>query len=36
MDEQSQETVSVEFTVAVGDDQFTATAVVPAGQTNPT
>jgi Fe-S-cluster containining protein len=34
MEEQPQETVSVEFTVGVGDEQFRATAVVPAGQTN--
>jgi Fe-S-cluster containining protein len=34
MDEQRQETVSVEFTVGIGDGKFTATAVVPAGQTN--
>jgi Fe-S-cluster containining protein len=34
MDEQPQETVSVEFAVAIGDGKFTATAVVPAGQTN--
>ena len=34
MDEQPQETVSVEFTVAIGDGKFTAAAVVPAGQTN--
>jgi Fe-S-cluster containining protein len=31
---ESQETISVEFTVGVGDGKFTATAVVPAGQTN--
>jgi len=30
----SQDTVTVEFTVAVGDGKFNATAVVPAGQTN--
>ena len=30
----SQETVSVEFTVGIGDGKFTATATVPAGQTN--
>lgn len=34
MDEQPQEMVSVEFTVAIGDGRFTASAVVPAGQTN--
>jgi Fe-S-cluster containining protein len=34
MDEQPLETVSVEFTVGIGDDQFTATAAVPAGRTN--
>lgn len=34
MDEQPQETVSVEFAVAIGEGKFTATAVVPAGQTN--
>ena len=34
MDEQQQETVSVEFAVGIGDGKFTATAVVPAGQTN--
>ncbi len=34
MDEQPRETVSVEFTVAIGDGHFTSTAVVPAGQTN--
>lgn len=34
MDEHPQETVSVEFTVGIGDGKFTATAVVPAGQTN--
>jgi Fe-S-cluster containining protein len=34
MNEQPQETVSVEFTVGIGDGQFAATAVVPAGQTN--
>ncbi len=30
----SSETVSVEFAVGVGDGKFTATAIVPAGQTN--
>lgn len=30
----SQETVSVDFAVGIGDGQFTATAVVPAGKTN--
>jgi Fe-S-cluster containining protein len=34
MNEQSQETVSVNFAVGIGDGKFTATAVVPAGQTN--
>ncbi len=34
MDDQQLETVSVEFTVGVGDGQFAATAVVPAGRTN--
>jgi len=34
MTEQPQETVSVDFTVGIGDGKFTATAVVPAGQTN--
>ena len=34
MDEKPQETVSVEFAVGIGDGKFTATAVVPAGQTN--
>jgi Fe-S-cluster containining protein len=34
MAEQPQETVSIDFTVGIGDGQFTATAVVPAGQTN--
>jgi Fe-S-cluster containining protein len=34
MDEQGQETVSVEFSVRVGDGQFTANAVVPTGHTN--
>lgn len=34
MNEQPPETVSVEFTVGIGDDAFTAVAVVPAGQTN--
>src|SRR5580658_6447950 len=29
-----QETVSVEFAVGIGDGKFTATAIVPAGQTN--
>ena len=30
----NQETVSVEFTVGIGDGKFSAVAVVPAGQTN--
>jgi Fe-S-cluster containining protein len=34
MDEQPQDTVSVEFTLGIGEGQFAATAVVPAGQTN--
>lgn len=34
MDEKPQETVSVEFAVSIGEGKFTATAVVPAGQTN--
>jgi Fe-S-cluster containining protein len=34
MNEQPPETVSVNFAVGVGDGKFTATAVVPAGQTN--
>jgi Fe-S-cluster containining protein len=34
MDEKPQETVSVDFAVGIGDGKFTATAVVPAGQTN--
>jgi Fe-S-cluster containining protein len=37
MDEQpaaSQETVTVEFTIGVGDGKFNASATVPAGQTN--
>jgi Fe-S-cluster containining protein len=34
MDEPLQKTVSIDFTVGIGDGQFTATAVVPAGQTN--
>jgi Fe-S-cluster containining protein len=34
MDEQPQETVSVEFAVGIGDGKFTASAVVPAGRTN--
>jgi Fe-S-cluster containining protein len=34
MTEQPQETVSVDFTVGIGDGKFAATAVVPAGQTN--
>src|ERR1039457_6425980 len=34
MDEQQQETVCVEFAVGIGEGKFTATAVVPAGQTN--
>jgi Fe-S-cluster containining protein len=34
MTEQPQETVSVEFSVRIGDGKFTATAVVPAGKTN--
>jgi Fe-S-cluster containining protein len=34
MTEQPQETVSVEFSVRIGDRKFTATADVPAGQTN--
>jgi Fe-S-cluster containining protein len=34
MGEQPQETVSVEFTVGIGDGKFKATAVVPAGPTN--
>jgi len=34
MTEEPQETVSVDFTIGIGDGKFTATAVVPAGQTN--
>jgi Fe-S-cluster containining protein len=34
MGEQPQETVSIDFTVGIGDGKFTATAVVPAGHTN--
>jgi Fe-S-cluster containining protein len=34
MTEESPETVSVEFAVGIGEGKFTATAVVPAGQTN--
>ena len=34
MTEQSQETVSVEFTVGIDGGKFTATAIVPVGQTN--
>jgi Fe-S-cluster containining protein len=34
MDQQPQETVSVEFAVGIGDGKFTASAVVPAGPTN--
>jgi hypothetical protein len=34
MDEQQQETVSVEFVVGIGEGEFSATAVVPAGQCN--
>src|SRR5271157_4741205 len=34
MDENPQETVTVEFTVGIGDGRFTATAAVPAGHTN--
>jgi Fe-S-cluster containining protein len=34
MTEQHEETVSVQFAVGIGDGKFTATAVVPAGQTN--
>jgi Fe-S-cluster containining protein len=34
MDQQPQESVSVEFAVGIGDGKFTATAVVPAGPTN--
>jgi Fe-S-cluster containining protein len=34
MHEQPRETVTVEFAVGVGDGKFTASAVVPAGQTN--
>ncbi len=34
MDEQPLETVSVDFAVRIGEGQFKATAVVPAGQTN--
>jgi Fe-S-cluster containining protein len=34
MEEQLPGTVSVEFTVGIGEEQFTAVAVVPAGQTN--
>jgi len=34
MTEQPQETVPVQFTLGIGDGKFTATAVVPAGQTN--
>jgi Fe-S-cluster containining protein len=34
MGEQHQETVSIDFTVGIGDGKFSATAVVPAGHTN--
>jgi Fe-S-cluster containining protein len=34
MCDQAQETVSIDFTVGIGDGKFSATAVVPAGQTN--
>lgn len=34
MSEQPQETVSIDFTVGIGDGKFSATAVVPAGHTN--
>ncbi len=34
MDENPQETVSVQFEVGIGNERFKATAVVPAGQTN--
>jgi Fe-S-cluster containining protein len=34
MSEQPQETVSVQFAVGINEGKFTATAVVPAGQTN--
>jgi len=34
MGEQLQDTVSIEFTVGIGDSSFAATAVVPAGPTN--
>jgi Fe-S-cluster containining protein len=34
MTEESQETVSVEFAIGIGDGKMTATAIVPAGQTN--
>jgi hypothetical protein len=34
MDEHPHETISVEFAVGIGDEKFTAAAVVPAGQTN--
>lgn len=34
MCEQPHENVSVKFTVGIGDGKFTATAIVPAGQTN--
>jgi Fe-S-cluster containining protein len=34
MDEQLRETISVEFTVGLGDGQFSAAAVVPSGRTN--
>ena len=34
MNEQPQETVTVEFAVGVGDGKFTASAAVPAGPTN--
>ena len=34
MDEQQQETVSVDFVVGIGEGKFSATAVVPTGQCN--
>jgi Fe-S-cluster containining protein len=34
MDEQSPETVTVEFEVGIGDGRFKASAIVPAGRTN--
>jgi Fe-S-cluster containining protein len=34
MEEQSPDTVSVDFTIGIGDGHFAVTAVVPAGQTN--